>query len=101
VKRISRRTKLFAPAVIGAAVAFAQPSFADTDATETAEAAAAPEQTVEATEHAKAQEPKTFWQRIVHAAAQTSQQLSEEVTADSQSADTDQAKDKEDTQYEL
>ncbi len=43
MKRISRRTKLFAPAVIGAAVAFAQPSFADTDAAETADTAAAPE----------------------------------------------------------
>ncbi len=101
MKRISRRTKLLAPAVIGAAVAFAQPSFADTDAAETAEAAAAPEQKFEATEHAAAQEPKTFWQRIVHAATQASQQLSDEVMPDSQTADTDQANDKEDTQYEL
>ena len=101
MKRISRRTKLLAPAIIGAAVAFAQPSFADTDAAETAETAAAPEQTVEATEHSEAQEPTTFWQKIVHAATQASQQLGNEVTADSQSADTDQAKDKEDAQYEL
>lgn len=101
MKRISRRTKLLAPAVIGAAVAFAQPSFADTDAAETADAAAAPEQTVESTEHAEAKETTSFWQKIVHAATQASQQLSEEVTADSQSADTDQAKDKEDAQYEL
>lgn len=101
MKRISRRTKPLAPAVIGAAVAFAQPSFADTDAAETAETAAAPEQTVEAVEHAEAKETTSFWQKIVHAAAQASQQLSEEVTAESQSADTDQASDKEDAQYEL
>lgn len=87
--------------MIGAAVAFAQPSFADTDATETAEAPAAPEQTVLATEHAEAQEATSFWQRIVHAATQASQQLSDEVTPDSQSADTDQANDTEDTRYEL
>lgn len=101
MKRIFRRTKLLAPAVIGAAVAFAQPSFADTNAAESAETAAAPEQTVEATEHAEAQEPKTFWQRIVYAATQASEQLNEEVTADSQSADTDQAKDKQDAKHEL
>ena len=98
MKRISQRTKLLAPAVIGAAVAFAQSSFAETDAAETAETAAAPEQTVE---HAEAKETTSFWQKIVHAAAQASQQLSEEVPADSQSADTDQASDKKDAQYEL